>query len=120
MNCPKCDFKNSVKSSFCSKCGTQLSLKKTPKKTPKKVSKKKPYVSHTKTIKATQRRKKELTTGSTFAGRYQVIEELGKAEGYSLVFNKVQPGVLLYWDASADITQEVIKKFNASSPAKGK
>jgi len=52
--------------------------KKTPKGTPKKTPKKKPYVSQTKTIKATQTGSKELETGSTFAGRYQVIEELGK------------------------------------------
>ncbi len=78
MKCPKCGFKNSPKSLFCSKCGTQLSSKKTPKKAPKKTPKKKPYVSQTKTVKATQAGSKELETGSTFAGRYQVIEELGK------------------------------------------
>ncbi|UCE22056.1 MAG: protein kinase, partial [Candidatus Aminicenantes bacterium] len=78
MKCPKCDFKNSTKSLFCSKCGTRLSSKKTPRKAPKKTSKKKPYVSQTKTVKATQTGSKELETGSTFAGRYQVIEELGK------------------------------------------
>jgi serine/threonine protein kinase/tetratricopeptide (TPR) repeat protein len=78
MKCPKCDFKNSEKSLFCSKCGIQLSPKKTPKNTPKKTPKKKPYTSQTETIKATQTASKDLETGSTFAGRYQVIEELGK------------------------------------------
>lgn len=86
MKCSKCGFNNPAKSRFCNKCGTQLLGKKTPKSAPKKPSKKTPkrasqkraYVSQTKTIKATRAKTKELTTGSTFAGRYQVIEELGK------------------------------------------
>ena len=78
MKCPKCDLNNPAKSHFCSKCGTKLSLKKPPKKAPrKKTSKKKTYHSKTKTIRA-KTAAEELTTGSTFAGRYQVIEELGK------------------------------------------
>jgi len=64
MKCPKCHFDNPEDSSFCSKCGTRIqpSSAEIP-------------VSQTETLKT---QIKELTTGSTFAGRYQVIEELGK------------------------------------------
>ncbi len=80
MKCTKCGLKNPAKSHFCGKCGTRLIYKVAAKKKAikKRASKKKGYVSQTKTIKATKASTKELTTGSTFAGRYQVIEELGK------------------------------------------
>jgi len=59
--CPKCHFENTSDSNFCKECGTRLpSLKD---------------IEVTETMEAP---KEELTTGSTFAGRYQVIEELGK------------------------------------------
>ncbi|UCC41265.1 MAG: protein kinase [Candidatus Aminicenantes bacterium] len=61
--CPKCQSDNPDASRFCAECGTQLG----------------PYeeisVSHTKTLETP---KEELTAGSTFARRYQIIEELGK------------------------------------------
>jgi TolB-like protein/Flp pilus assembly protein TadD/tRNA A-37 threonylcarbamoyl transferase component Bud32 len=59
--CPKCQFENPDDTLFCGKCGTQLP---SPEKAPV-----------TKTLEIP---KEELTTGSTFAGRYQIIEELGK------------------------------------------
>jgi serine/threonine protein kinase/Tfp pilus assembly protein PilF len=60
--CPKCRFDNPSDSKFCKECGTQLiSSEKIP--------------SRTETLEAPVH---ELTTGSTFAGRYQIIEELGK------------------------------------------
>ena len=60
--CPKCKAENADESKFCSGCGTQL--------TPAKEA-----PAPTQTIEAPR---EELTTGSTFAGRYQIIEELGK------------------------------------------
>jgi len=63
MKCPKCETVNPDTSSFCADCGTQLG---TPKEAQPPV---------TKTIETPR---EELTTGSTFAGRYQIIEELGK------------------------------------------
>ncbi|MGB2981229.1 MAG: protein kinase, partial [Candidatus Zixiibacteriota bacterium] len=63
MKCPKCDFENPDDTRFCGKCGTQLP------------SSEEISVSGTKTFQASR---KELTVGGTFAGRYQVIEELGK------------------------------------------
>jgi len=63
MKCPKCNADNPEASRFCADCGTQLpDLEKKPN-------------AYTKTLESP---KEELTTGSTFAGRYQIIEELGK------------------------------------------
>jgi len=62
MKCPKCNFDNPSDSKFCKECGTQL-LHTEEISAP------------TETIEAA---KEELTTGSIFAGRYQIIEELGK------------------------------------------
>ncbi len=63
MKCPKCHLENPPASKFCKECGTQLP------------SSEKISVSHTETLETP---KEELTSGSTFAGRYQIIEELGK------------------------------------------
>src|SRR5512136_1441105 len=62
MKCPKCHADNPGTKQFCADCGTQLPL---PQYHP-------PVM--TETLQTSVR---ELTTGSTFAGRYQVIEELG-------------------------------------------
>ena len=62
MECPKCQFENPKDMSFCVKCGSQLALEK---------------VSHAET-KTLLKQKKELTTGSTFAGRYQIVDEMGR------------------------------------------
>ncbi len=61
IKCPKCQFENPDDTLFCGKCGTQFPLAE--------------KVEVTETLETP---KEELTTGSTFAGRYQIIEELGK------------------------------------------
>ncbi len=61
IKCLKCQHENPGNPLFCGKCGTQLP-------SPKKVE-------VTETLETP---KEELTTGSTFAERYQIIEELGK------------------------------------------
>jgi len=63
IECPKCQFENPEDTNYCGRCATPLPP-----------SKEMP-VSQTETLKTPI---KELTTGSTFAGRYQIIEELGK------------------------------------------
>jgi len=63
IKCPKCQAENAETKQFCGDCGTQL------------IPTKEIYSSPTETL---QTPVKELTTGSTFANRYQVIEELGK------------------------------------------
>ena len=61
IKCPKCHSDNPDTKRFCGECGTQLpSLKD---------------IDVTATIEAP---KEELTKGSTFAGRYQIMEELEK------------------------------------------
>jgi serine/threonine protein kinase/Tfp pilus assembly protein PilF len=63
MKCSKCETENPATARFCLGCGTPLPPPAKP-----------PYPEVTETLQTPTR---ELTTGSTFAGRYQVIEELG-------------------------------------------
>jgi serine/threonine protein kinase/Tfp pilus assembly protein PilF len=60
-DCPKCKSENPESATFCADCGTQF---------PPSVD-----IDVTATIEAPR---EELTTGSTFAGRFQIIEEIGK------------------------------------------
>ncbi len=62
VQCPKCKANNPDTQRFCGDCGTQLPVSEG-------------ISIPTQTIEAP---KEELTTGSTFARRYQIIEELGK------------------------------------------
>jgi outer membrane protein len=41
-----------------------------------------------------------------------VINQVGKEKGYTLIFNKFAPGMLVYADESVDITEEVLRRFN--------
>lgn len=59
MKCPKCSADTPSGSAFCARCGTSLSGGPLPS-------------GETLLLPA-----ESLATGSTFAGRYQVIEELG-------------------------------------------
>ena len=61
IKCPKCQFENPDDTIFCGKCGNKFI-------SPGEV----------KVTETLETPKEELTTGSTFAGRYQIIEELSK------------------------------------------
>ena len=61
IKCPKCQHENPDDTFYCGKCTTPLKPSED--------------IEVTATIEAPR---EELTTGSTFAGRYQVIEEIGK------------------------------------------
>jgi tetratricopeptide (TPR) repeat protein/tRNA A-37 threonylcarbamoyl transferase component Bud32 len=61
--CPKCQTENAETALFCSDCGTKLGAAKEFS------------LFQTETLQSPL---KELNTGSTFANRYQIIEELGK------------------------------------------
>ena len=62
VKCSNCGTDNTQDSEFCKKCATPLTL-----------SEEKPIPTQTLEVP-----KEELTTGSTFAERYQIIEELGR------------------------------------------
>jgi serine/threonine-protein kinase len=62
MKCPSCKTDNPPDSKFCKECATPLPVSKPPSPPA------------TETLDAPR---EELTTGSLFAGRYQIIEELG-------------------------------------------
>jgi serine/threonine protein kinase/Flp pilus assembly protein TadD len=61
--CPKCQYENPEDTFYCGKCATPLPSSREIK------------AFRTETLRAPI---KELSTGTTFAGRYQIIEELGK------------------------------------------
>jgi serine/threonine protein kinase/Tfp pilus assembly protein PilF len=78
MKCPKCEADNPETSRFCADCGTQLCV--SGEKPSEPIKSDKPQdplksIEHTETLQAPR---EELTTGATFANRYQIIEELGK------------------------------------------
>lgn len=101
MKCPKCQSDNPDTSRFCAECGTQI------------LPAEEISVSTTKTLETP---KDELTTGSTFAGRYQVIEELGKGgmgKVYKVIDTKIKEKIalkLLKPEIAAD--KKTIERFS--------
>ncbi len=63
IKCPKCQFDNPDTVHFCGECGTRI------------ISSEEIPVSHTKTLETPR---EEFTRGTTFAERYEFMEELGK------------------------------------------
>ncbi len=68
MKCPQCGSDNTSDSRYCKSCAASLSQAQSPAGTGRPAS-------PTETMQTPLR---ELVTGTTFAGRYQIIEELGK------------------------------------------
>ena len=101
VKCPQCHYDNPETQKFCGECGTELpSLKDVS-----------PEV--TETLRTPF---KELTRGSTFARRYEIIEELGKGgmgKVYRVFDNKIDEEValkLIKSEIAAD--KETIKRFS--------
>ena len=83
MKCPRCQYDNPSETNFCGKCGWQLSAAG------------KGAFLQTETLIAPLF---ELERGSTFAGRYEVIEELGKGgmgRVYKVFDKKIKESVAL-------------------------
>jgi len=75
MQCPKCQTDNPDSVKFCGECGTNITYPEDSL----------PVI--TETIKTPRG---ELTIGSTIAGRYKIIEELGKG-GMGVVYRVADP-----------------------------
>jgi serine/threonine-protein kinase len=101
MKCPKCQADNPDTQKYCGECATPLTG----------VDEAQPSV--TKTIETAR---EELTTGSTFAGRYQIIEELGKGgmgKVYKAIDTKINEKIalkLIKPEIASD--KEIIERFS--------
>jgi serine/threonine-protein kinase len=73
MKCPSCHTDNPSDSKFCKECATPLPPSK-PTSPPHPIP---PQVTKTLEIAREELEREELAPGSLFAGRYQIIEELG-------------------------------------------
>ncbi len=101
MKCNKCQFENPQDSAYCNKCGTKLSELDG-------IS-----VSVTKTIET---KEEGLTRGTTFAGRYEIIESLGTGgmgKVYRAYDNKVKEEIAIKL-LKPEISQneKVIERFS--------
>jgi serine/threonine protein kinase/tetratricopeptide (TPR) repeat protein len=84
LKCPRCQAENPETSRFCADCGTQLGGQVPDSPESGTCPKNSKFVP-TEVTETLQTPVQELTTGSTLAGRYQIIEELGKG-GMGKVF----------------------------------
>jgi serine/threonine protein kinase/tetratricopeptide (TPR) repeat protein len=77
MKCPKCQAENPETKQFCADCGTRIRghVPDSPESGTYPQNSEDVHPGVTETL---QTPVYKLTTGSTFAGRYQIIEELGK------------------------------------------
>ena len=96
MRCPACQTDNPSDSKYCKECSTPLPARKDASD-----SQKETLVQPI----------KELTAGTIFSGRYQVIEELGQG-GMGKVYEKrVSFGSKTPWIAASSITLFLPRKI---------
>jgi len=100
ISCPDCHFKNPEGTSFCSNCGTSLTHKEIDS-TGQTATLETPFI--------------ELEKGITFAGRYEIIKELGrggmgkvyrvkdKTVGEEVALKIIRPGI--------PISAKVVERF---------
>jgi len=106
--CPKCHFENPDDTIYCGKCGTKLEVQ-----AQSAGSEGIERISVTRTLETSP---DELMRGSIFAGRYEVIEELGKGgmgRVYRIYDTKVQEDLalkLIHPEIAAD--KKVLERFN--------
>ena len=74
MKCPKCQSENPETQKFCGECGTRISPTREGEPEFPQTPVSPPASLPTETLQAFR---EELTTGSIFAGRYRIVEELG-------------------------------------------
>ena len=83
--CPKCEFDNPPDTSFCGRCGTRISGTRNDGDSPRSGTvpiRRTSSISVTKTLETTP---EGLGKGELFAGRFELIEELG-AGGMGIVY----------------------------------
>ncbi|HCS49114.1 MAG TPA: hypothetical protein DIW61_13010 [Candidatus Aminicenantes bacterium] len=97
MKCPKCQTENAEGIKFCSECGTRIRghVPESPESGTCPQNSKDVHPGATETLQTPVH---ELTTGATFANRYQIIEELGKGgmgRVYKVYDNKIKEKIAL-------------------------
>jgi len=101
MKCKKCHFENPQDSAFCNKCGTKLSELDGLS------------VSVTKTIET---KGEGLTRGTTFAGRYEIIESLGTGgmgKVYRAYDNKIKEEIAIkFLKPEISQNEKIIERFS--------
>ena len=101
IKCSECNTENTADSQFCKKCATPLPPSKDL------------CPEFTETL---QTPIKELTTGSTFAGRYQIIEELGRGgmgRVYKVFDTKIKEKIALKLiKPEVALDRETIERFS--------
>jgi serine/threonine-protein kinase len=100
IKCPKCQLENTSDSKFCKECGIQLH----------------PYAEEVSVTKTMETPVQELTRGTAFAGRYEIIEELGSGgmgKVYRVEDTKIKEEIalkLIRPEIAAD--KRTIERFN--------
>jgi serine/threonine protein kinase len=100
MKCPKCQFDNPDTQRFCGECGTQI------------ISSGDIPVSHTKTLETPR---EEFTRGTTFAERYEFMEELGTGgmgKVYKVFDKKIKEEVALKVLKPEIADEKTIERFS--------